>query len=241
MNEIIKVNYDNDRITVSARELHEYLEMTERFSSWFERMLKYGFEEGTDFTGVKKLTPVNNGAKIELQDYQITIDMAKELAMVQRNEKGRSARQYFLKIEKRWNSPEYIMKRALEIADQKVKLLSQENDQLKPKAFFADAVSASETSILVGELAKLIKQNGTDIGQRRLFERLRVDGYLMTRGTSRNMPTQKSMELGLMEIKERTINNPDGTVLVTKTTKITGKGQVYFVNKYCGKETYENI
>lgn len=215
--------------------------MTERFSSWFERMLKYCFEEGTDFTGVKKLTPVNNGAKIELQDYQITIDMAKELAMVQRNEKGRRARQYFLEIEKRWNSPEYIMKRALEIADQKVKLLSHENEQLRPKAFFADAVSASETSILVGELAKLIKQNGTDIGQRRLFERLKVDGYLMTRGTSRNMPTQKSMELGLMEIKERTINNPDGTVLVTKTTKITGKGQVYFVNKYCGKETYENI
>ena len=89
MNELLKVNYNNDRITVSARDLYAFLEITERFSFWFERMLKYGFVEGTDFTGVKKLTPVNNGAKIEIQDYQLTIDMAKELAMIQRNEKGR--------------------------------------------------------------------------------------------------------------------------------------------------------
>lgn len=233
MNEILKVNYDNDRITVSARELHEFLEATERFSSWFERMMKYGFVEGVDYLGCKVF---NTLARQELQDYQLTIDMAKELAMIQRNDKGRQARRYFLEIERRWNSPEYVMKRALDIANKKVEALMNENTEMKPKAFFADAVSASETSILVGELAKLIKQNGTDIGQRRLFEMLRNDGYLMKSGSSKNMPTQKSMDLKLMEIKERTVNNPNGSVFVTKTTKVTGKGQVYFVNKYCRKE-----
>lgn len=103
---------------------------------------------------------------------------------------------------------------------------------MKPKALFADAVEASETSILIGDLAKLIKQNGVDIGQKRLFAWLRDHGYLIKSGASANMPTQKSMELGLFEVKERTINNPDGSVRITRTTKVTGKGQTYFVNKF---------
>ena len=244
MNEILKVNYDNDRITVSARELHEFLEVGTSFKDWFPRMCEYGFNLGEDFNPLKFERIHQEGGrqvKREIKDYQLTIEMAKELAMIQRNEKGKQARQYFLEIEKRWNSPEYVMKRAREIANKKVEALMNENTEMKPKAFFADAVSASETSILVGELAKLIKQNGTDMGQKRLFERLRRDGYLMKSGSSKNMPTQKAMELGLMEIRERTVSNPDGTVFVTKTTKVTGKGQVYFVNKYCGKETYEKI
>lgn len=102
----------------------------------------------------------------------------------------------------------------------------------KPKVLFADAVETANTSILVGDLAKLIKQNGVDIGQKRLFEYLRKNGYLIKGGNSKNMPTQKSMELGLFEVKERTINNPDGTIRVTKTTKVTGKGQTYFINKF---------
>ena len=103
---------------------------------------------------------------------------------------------------------------------------------MKPKALFADAGEASETSILIGDLAKLIKQNGVDIGQKRLFAWLRDHGYLIKSGASANMPTQKSMELGLFEVKERTINNPDGSVRITRTTKVTGKGQTYFVNKF---------
>lgn len=109
-------------------------------------------------------------------------------------------------------------------------------ERMKPKALFADAVNDSETDILIGDLAKLIKQNGHDIGQKRLFAWMRDNGYLMKSGNSKNLPTQKSMELGLFRIKERTINNPDGSVRITKTTKVTGKGQIYFVNKFCSKE-----
>lgn len=104
--------------------------------------------------------------------------------------------------------------------------------EAKPKAVFADAVASSETTILIGELAKLLKQNGIDIGQNRLFSWMRDNGYLIKRGDSYNMPTQKSMNLGLFEIKERTIPNPDGSLRVTKTTKVTGYGQQYFVNVF---------
>ena len=162
--------------------------------------------------------------------------MAKEIAMIQRSEKGKQVRQYFIQIEKDWNSPDKVMARALNIANQRIETLQIENKELKPKAFFADAVATAESSCLVGELAKIIKANGCDIGQKRLFEWLRANGYLMCRGEAYNQPTQKSMELGLMEIKKRVIDNPDGSKRVTTTTKITGKGQVYFVNKFCKKD-----
>lgn len=106
--------------------------------------------------------------------------------------------------------------------------------EMRPKALFADAVATADTSILIGDLAKLIKQNGHDIGQKRLFEWLRNHDYLIKSGNSKNMPTQKSMELKLFEVKERTINNPDGSVRITKTTKVTGHGQQYFINKFLG-------
>ena len=110
--------------------------------------------------------------------------------------------------------------------------LKLENEEMKPKALFADAVSTSHDSILIGQLAKLIKQNGCDIGQNRLFTWMRENEYLCTKGDNYNMPTQKAMERGLFEIKERTVNNPDGSVRTTRTTKVTGKGQIYFVNKF---------
>ena len=112
------------------------------------------------------------------------------------------------------------------------KALEAENKQMQPLALFAKSVSASDTSILIGDLAKLLKQNGYGTGQKRLFEELRQRGFLMKSGSSKNLPTQKGMELGLFEVKESTINNPDGSVRVTKTTKVTGKGQVYFVNLF---------
>ena len=121
------------------------------------------------------------------------------------------------------------------------KALEAENKQMKPLALFAKSVSASDTSILVGDLAKLLKQNGYDTGQKRLFEELRQRSFLMKSGSSRNLPTQKAMELGLFEVKESTINNPDGSVRVTKTTKVTGKGQVYFVNLFLGKQVEEKV
>jgi len=115
------------------------------------------------------------------------------------------------------------------------KALEAENKQMQPLALFARSVSASHTSILIGELAKLIKQNGVDIGQKRLFDWLREQGFLMKSGSSKNMPTQRSMEQGLFEIKESSYINSEGVTVVTKTTKVTGKGQIYFVNKFLCK------
>ena len=136
-------------------------------------------------------------------------------------------------------TPEELIAKALvaaqKIIDDKERQIKQKDDHIKelePKARFADAVNASDTSILIGELAKILRQNGYKIGQNRLFEELRQQGYLCSRGSMRNIPTQKSMDLGLFEIKERTIDNPDGSVRTVKTTKVTGKGQQYFINKF---------
>lgn len=140
-------------------------------------------------------------------------------------------------LEQALTSPDFLIKLATELKNEKEqrKALEEKVELDKPKVLFAEAVETAKTSILVGDLAKLIKQNGVDIGQKRLFEYLRENGYLMKNGNSKNMPTQKGMSLGLFEVKERTINNPDGTVKITKTTKVTGKGQTYFINKFLGR------
>ncbi len=122
---------------------------------------------------------------------------------------------------------------ALKEEREKNKLLQADNERMKPKEIFADAVATSHTAILIGDLAKILKQNGIETGQKRLFAWLRENGYLIKRkGTDWNMPTQKSMEMGLFEVKESTVNNPDGSVRINRTTKVTGKGQVYFVNRF---------
>lgn len=107
-------------------------------------------------------------------------------------------------------------------------------ERMKPKALFADAVATADTSILVGQLAKILRQNGVQIGQNRLFNWLRENGYLGKTGNNRNLPTQRAMDLGLFEIKESTFQNPDGSVRITRTPKVTGKGQIYFIEKLCG-------
>ena len=131
------------------------------------------------------------------------------------------------------NNPDVFIQvlQELKVERERKAALEAQAEANRPKIIFADAVAASHNSILIGDLAKLIKQNGVDIGQKRLFEWLRNNGYLMKSGASYNLPTQKSMELKLFEIKERTINNPDGSIRTTKTTKVTGKGQQYFINK----------
>ena len=237
MNQLIKVTVKGDQQLVSARELHNKLEVKTRFSLWTKQNFKH-FREGVDFTSVVTTTLVNNGAERKLQDYALTIEMAKHLAMMSGTDKGYQVRDYFIKVEQAWNSPEMVMKRALEIADAKVKALETENAVMRPKALFADAVSVSETSILVGELAKLLKQNGVEIGQNRLFAWLRQNGYLINRkGTDYNMPTQRSMDLQLFKIKETSIQHSDGHVTVNKTPKVTGKGQQYFINKFLSEKS----
>lgn len=141
-------------------------------------------------------------------------------------------------------SDEELLSKALMVAQKKIEeknqLIAMQDSriqEMRPKEIFADAVSASRTSILIGDLAKLICQNGFQIGQKRLFDWMRDNGYLMRNGSSRNLPTQRYVEQGLFEIKESNVQNPDGSVRITKTTKVTGKGQIYFVNKFVGATT----
>lgn len=229
MEELIKVDTnENLEPVVSGRELHKMLEVATAYKDWFPRMCEYGFVEGQDFSS---FLSESTGGRPAV-DHLIKMDMAKEICMLQRTERGKFARQYFIQIEKDYNSPEKIMARALRIAEQELSTLKIQAEEMKPKALFADAVSASHTSILVGDLAKLLRQNGIDIGANRLFEKLREKGFLMKSGSSKNMPTQASMDRGLFEIKEGSYINSDGVNVVTKTTKVTGRGQVYFVNLF---------
>ena len=240
MNELIKV--DADAHVVSARELHEALGVEKRFSAWFETNSQ-GFVEGEDFTGAYLKVQSNQyGGEKEIQDYNLSVDMAKHICLMSRTDKGKACRQYLIDVEKAWNTPEQVMARALKIANQTIDSLKENNirlieanERMKPKEIFADAVATSKTSILVGDLAKLICQNGYQIGQKRLFDWLRNNGYLVKSGSSYNMPMQRYVEQGLFEVKESNVQNPDGSVRTTRTTKVTGKGQVYFVNKFLGR------
>ena len=233
MNELINITLnDNHEPVVSGRQLHEALGVKTPYSMWFDRMVEYGFTENQDFLLNNFVKQTGRGGHNKV-DHIIKLDMAKEIAMIQRTERGKQVRQYFIQVEKDFNSPEKIMARALLMADQKVHKLEAQIEADRPKVLFADAVSASHTSILVGDLAKLISQNGFKIGANRLFSWLRDKGYLIKkRGASWNMPTQKSMELGLFEIKETNIQHADGHISINKTSKVTGKGQQYFINKF---------
>ena len=234
MNELINVTLnDSHEPVVSGRQLHEALEVKTPYDKWFPRMTEYGFTENEDFSTF--LSQSTGGRRAT--DHVIKLDMAKEIAMIQRTERGKQVRQYFIQVEKDFNSPEKIMARALLMADKKVHKLEAQIEADKSKVLFADAVSASHTSILVGDLAKLISQNGYKIGGNRLFVWLRENGYLIKRkGSDWNMPTQRSMEMKLFEIKESTITHPDGHISVSKTVKVTGKGQQYFINKFLNEE-----
>lgn len=229
MNNLINLQTTNEGVTVSARELHDKLEVSERFSYWTQRMFKYGFEDGVDYVGCKQF---NTLARQELQDYALTLDTAKQICMLQRSEKGRIFREYFIQVEKDWNSPEKVMARALSIANHTIDTLNQQVIEMHPKAVFADAVAVSDDGILVGALAKLLKQNGVNTGQKRLFEWLRSNGYLIKDGRDKNIPTQRAMDMKLFKVKERTITNPDGSSRITRTCLVTGKGQQYFINKF---------
>lgn len=234
MNEVIKVTVnDNHEPIVSGRKLHEALGVKTPYDKWFPRMTEYGFTENEDFSTF--LSESTGGRRAT--DHIIKLDMAKEIAMIQRTEKGKEVRQYFIQVEKDFNSPEKIMARALLMADKKVHKLEAQIEADRPKVLFADAVSASHTSILVGELAKLISQNGYKIGANRLFAWMRENGYLIKRkGSDWNMPTQRSMDLKLFEIKETNVQHADGHISVNKTPKVTGKGQQYFINKFLSED-----
>jgi anti-repressor protein len=174
-------------------------------------------------------------------DHQLTIPMAKEICMLQRTEKGKECRQYFIKVEEAWNTPEMIVARAHQIlqarldeAISRVSLLESKIEEDAPATNLGYAVTAADDSILIGVMAKILRQNGYDTGEQRFFETLRREGFLIKSGSDRNMPTQRALEMGLFTIKENVHVTPNGS-FTTRTTLVTGKGQNYFVNRYCGK------
>jgi len=227
---LIKI-YENDRQeqVVDARELHQGLESKRDFSNWItDKIEKYDFIEDIDFTTIL-LKSTGGRPRVE---YALTLDTAKEIAMVENNEQGRKIRRYFIEVEKKARQMFEIPK-TLPEALRKAAELAEQLEQQKPKVLFAESVETSKDSVLINELSKILKQNGYDIGQNRLFEKLRNEGYLIRqKGENWNLPTQKSMELGLFEVKKTVVNKPDGNAVVRLTTKVTGKGQVYFINKF---------
>ena len=209
MNEIIKVN--NDTQTVSARELYKELEVTDRFSRWFERMIAYGFTENEDFTGVKTSTLVNNGAEIDLQDYELSVDMAKHICMVQRTDKAKQVRQYLIDLEKAWNTPEQIMARALRVAEQTIAGLNSKVLEMQPKAAFFDSVADSKTAISMNEVSKVLAIPG--YGRNNLFEFLREQKIL----DRYNIPYQKYVDMGWFRVIEQKYMKNGEACINTKT------------------------
>lgn len=184
-----------------------------------------------------------NGGIKPIQDYAVTLDMAKQLCMMSHTELGKKYRRYFIELERKWNDPQEVVKRGYAILQNENARLKIENAEMKPKALFADAVSTAKTNILIGELAKILKANGVDhitvngnqvtMGQNHFFQWLRENGYLIKRkGTDYNAPTQMAMNKKLFKVKESTSINADGTTRINKTTKVTGIGQQYFTNLF---------
>ncbi|WP_265489956.1 phage antirepressor KilAC domain-containing protein [Lactiplantibacillus plantarum] len=230
MNELIKITEKDGRQLVSARDLHKGLELTTRFSKWVDQNFSM-FVEGIDFTSVTGVTVVNNGAKRELQDYALTVNMAKELSMMSQTLQGQIYRRYFITIEDKWNSPMEVVKRGYSFLMRENEQLKLENEQLQGPARLGQAVSGSDDSISVGNFAKVLRQRGIKTGQNRLFDWLRTHGYLIAMGKRYNSPTQRAMELGIMEVRETVITTNHGSK-TRFTPLITGKGQQYFANKF---------
>lgn len=173
---LVALDYSTDRPTVLGRDLHAALEVQTAYKDWFPRMAEYGFSEGTDFNPLKIERVQSEGSRVvsrEVTDHQLTLSMAKELCMLQRTEKGKQCRQYFIELESKWNSPEMVMARALQISDRKVKELESGVREMKPKADYYDALVAREHLTNLRDTAKML-----GIGERTLVKKLMEDGYL---------------------------------------------------------------
>ncbi|MBO4957514.1 phage antirepressor KilAC domain-containing protein [Butyricimonas sp.] len=242
MNELIKITERDGKQAVSARELYAFLEIQTPFTMWAERMFEYGFTENVDYVSLSQKSEKPQGGRPQI-DYALSISCAKEISMLQRNDKGKQARQYFIEAENKYRELQKSggfqvptsFREALLLAAQQQEKIEEQQKQLAeqaPKVLFANAVEASQKSCLIGELAKILRQNGVNIGEKRLFSWMREKGYLCSYGERYNQPTQKSMDLELFEMKKTTITKPSGEILVSVTSKVSGKGQVYFVNKF---------
>lgn len=226
MNELIPTSQNEDgEITLSGRELHEFLEVGTEYRKWFGRMVEYGFIENVDFIRVTQKCPTPGGIQ-DVVNHQIKLDMAKEIAMIQRSEKGKEARQYFLQVEKMWNSPEMIIKRAMDLQQKKILQLETKIHEEKPYTDFGKVVAISDGAINVGAFAKLIyEKHGINIGRNKLMQWLRDKGYLIKQGREKNNPKQNYVEQGLFKVSPTIISRTEGDVQ-SNTTLVTGKGQI---------------
>ena len=230
MTELIKVQERGGEQLVSGRELHQFLESSERFSKWWERMVGYGFEENKDYTPYQKVHPQN---KQEIIDYLMKISMAKEISMLQRNEKGKEARSYFIKCEEAWNSDEIVMARAILIQNkkilgykEKIDILEKKIENDAPRVSFAETIEKASDCLLVREFSKLIATEGIHLGEKKLYRWFREKGFILKNSTE---PTQTAVQKGLFKVAERVVKAVTGDIIST-TTRITGKGQVYFLD-----------
>lgn len=230
MNELIKINYESDRPTVLARDLHEFLEVKTAYKDWFPRMCEYGFAEGEDYCSF--LSDRSDGLPGKpRQDAQLTIDMAKEICMLQRNEKGKQARQYFLQLEREWNSPEAVMARALRMAQEKLERvkainsnLTVQNAIMQPKAEYFDGLCDRESLTGIRETAKLLGLKQND------FVKWLIDHkYIYRDKRGRLMPYAEYVDSGLFEIKETYNEKTDWTGV---QTLVTVKGKERFLKTF---------
>lgn len=220
MNELIKVTEENGEQLVSARELYEFLELDKsQWARWTKKNIEEIFEENQEY---QRLDIVSNGNNTT--EYILKLDVAKELAMLSRSEKGKEIRKYFIELEKAWNSPEKIMARALQIANHQIETYKQQIEYQKPLVEFADKMLGSKDSLLTRVYAKLLNDEGLKIGEKKLYSWFRDNGYL----NKNNEPYQQYMEY--FEVKVSTYDTPFGTKTNT-TTLIKPKGQLYFFKK----------
>lgn len=235
MNELLRVNYDSDRITLSARELHEFLEIKTKYATWFERMAEYGFTENIDYrVRYPKMGSENRGGQNKV-DHEITLDMAKEIAMLQRSEKGKQCRQYFLELERKWNSPEAVMNRALEYSRKQVQALLKTNEklelenkmkdqqlnELKPKADYYDQILQSKSLVLISQIAK-----DYGLGAPTMNKKLHELGVQYKQG-GQWLLYSKYQNKGYTHSRTINITRSDGRSDVRMQTEWTQKGRLF--------------
>jgi len=221
MNELIPIKYDSNRITISARNLHEFLEVKTNFRDWFPRMTEYGLEEGDDFNPLKnERVQIEGNREVtrEIQDYQLTLDAAKEIAMIQRNEKGKQARKYFIQVEKQWNDPQAIIARALKLANNKIEELLTQREDDKPKIEFYDEFAESKNAVEMSKAAKVLNIPG--IGRTKLFQILRDEHILR----SNNEPYQRFIDNGHFRVAINSFQHPSGDRIQYTKTLVLPRG-----------------
>ena len=232
MESLIKIEERNGEQLVSGRDLHEFLEMKTKFKDWFPRMCEYGFIENKDYIAVAQKRATAQGNETTYTDYLMKISMAKELSMLQRNERGKQAREYFIKCEEAWNSEDMVLARALQIQNKKIlgykehiEVLENKIKEDAPRVSFAETIEKASDCILVREFSKIIANEGIHLGEKSLYKWFREKGFIFKNSTE---PMQSAVQRGLFKVSERVIKAVTGDI-VRSTTKITGKGQIYFL------------